>query len=229
MISIHTYLCCIYTLIGDAECRHIPNATNKSVEVLEYSNHTFEFTITGDTTIALQWCFVGSNNHSECCMCNDDPCQNKDWTAVSKCSPSDCHQFTCLLTIHNMTMNYSNGTLISKAAVSDDDVRVVNHTHVSVTQDSNHHHKPLPTLVYDIAIGVGVGVVAIVIVICVVCMTKRNSRCSKSYSVYQDYETIPSSSNNGKMYAHNTTQQLYIYCIRMYIYIYIYIYIYLYL
>ena len=183
---------------GDIGCMTIPSTTNSTVYITEHSEHEFEFTIRGDVSVVLQWC-LGPDNHSDCCICSDgEHCMVKDWT-VKKHSV-DCIHYTCLLTIHDISMNYSDVTLISRAT-SDDNRRIVNSTHISVTQDSDNH-KSLPTeVLYGIVIGVGVGVVVIVMVICVVYMVKRRFHSSKSYYVQEDYEPIPSSDDAGEIYS----------------------------
>ena len=151
----------------------IPNTTNNTVYIAEHSEHKFDFTIRGAASIVLQWCLDGPDKQRYCCICSDDEnCQVKDWT-VTKYS-NECTYYTCLLTIHNISMNYSDVTLISRAT-SDDDRRIVNYTRISIIQDTDDH-KSLPSLVlYGIVIGVGVGVMVIITMICVVYMIKRRS------------------------------------------------------
>lgn len=116
-----------------------------------------------------------------------------DWTMISY-KHDDCYHFTCAVTIRNIPMNYSHGTLFSVAAVSFNDVRHVNYTRIFVTQGSDDDHtKSIPTLVYYIVAGVcATGIVALT-VICLVFVIKRRYQWFSSHSIYQDYESIPSS------------------------------------
>ena len=207
-IGIRVILCDVLLFIqssGVDDCRHIPGPTNSSVEVVEHSKHTFDFTIKGTKDIPLQWCYHGTDNYSACCVCNDpqsnDPqskCQVKDWT--TDLYSNKCNHYSCVLTIHNISMNYSNGMLVSTAVVSDNDTKNINYTRIFVTQDSSTH-KSQPVTLYYIVVVMGIIAATIVTVTCGIFVIKRTYRWSRSYYLHHDYEAIKSPTA-GKSCAH---------------------------
>ena len=92
------------------------------------------------------WCFAGSDHYNVCCYCNveSEECPMADWTIdyyrhEGSCA---CYKYTCSLTIHKVSMNYSDGTLISAAAESYKNNKNVNYTRILVTQNNNNHTSP---------------------------------------------------------------------------------------
>lgn len=207
-IAIRVILCDALPFIrspGGDHCRYIPSPTNSSVEVVEHSQHTFNFAIKGTKDIPLQWCYHGADNYSACCVCNypesNDPqskCDVKDWsTALYN---NKCNHYSCVLTIHNISMNYSNGMLVSTAVVSDNDTKNINYTRIFVTQDSSTH-KSQPVTLYYIVVVMGIIVATIVTLTCGIFAIKRTYRWSRSYYLHHDYEAIKSPTT-GKLCAY---------------------------
>ena len=200
----HTYIICTYTYVhiaGDG-CPIVPHdPTNNTVEVAEHSDHIFNFTIKANIDTTFKWCFVKSDgNHSMCCYCNaesdrcycnaeSDRCQVPNWKITLY--RHDCYQYTCSLTIHDVSMNYSDGTFISTAR-SPRITKDVNYTRILVTQNNKQKSIPLPVC-YSVT---GVGIISAIIAL-VMCMFMIKRGCCQSRSHYMhhgDYEIIPPNS-----------------------------------
>ena len=191
--SIAHQLYCYYVCTGN-DCPVIPGPTNNSIEVAEDSDQTFDFSIKGELFTIMKWCFIGSDRHSVCCYCNAEPdCPMADWTIDYYRHKHSCYHYTCSLTIHEVSMNYSDGTLISSVAGSPNNMKNVNYTHILVTQNSDKHRSPLVSVCYTIT-GIAVIAAVIVTVICMIYMIRRRYRWSSSYHMHGDYESIPSHS-----------------------------------
>ena len=137
----------------------------------------------------MKWCFAGSDLYV-CCYCNvgSEECSMADWTIDYYRHEGSCYKYTCSLTIHKVSMNYSDGILISAAAESS-----VNYTRILVTQNNNKHTSPPLPVCFAIT---GIGIIAAVVVVVISAMYVIRRRChwSSSYYMHNDYENIPSSS-----------------------------------
>ena len=178
------------------DCPQIPSPTNNSIKVAEHSDQTFDFTIKGEVYTVMNWCFAGSDHHNKvCCYCNiEEECPMADWTIDYYRHEGSCYHYTCSLTIHKVSMNYSDGTLISGAAESSGNIsKNVNYTRILVTQNNNKHTSPPLPVCFAIT---GIGIIAAVIVVVISAMYVIRRRChwSSSYYMHNDYENIPSSS-----------------------------------
>ena len=148
----------------------------------------------------MYWSFVRPDHSNSSCYCDAESedklhteCDVPNWKL--QYYHDNCYLYTCTLTIRNVSMNYTDGMLISTAASSPENIKNVSYTRIFVTRD-NDKHKSTPTLVYYCFTGVTVAIVVCVIfmMICVIYMKKRRCRWPRSYDMYEGYESIPSPS-----------------------------------
>ena len=186
---------CLYIHFTGYDCPVIPSPTNNSIKVAEDSDQTFDFSIKGEPNTIMKWCFVGSDHHNVCCYCNvgNSECPMADWTIDRYRHEDSCYHYTCSLTIRKVSMNYSDGTLISAVTGSPNNTKNVNHIHILVTQDNDKHSSPLVSVCYTIT-GIGVIAAAVITIICTVYMIRRRRSWSSSYHMHNGYESIPSPS-----------------------------------
>ena len=176
----------------------------------EHSDIKLHCSITAQVKVSiLKWCFVGANNKSSCCICDNDQldipgagnCTNKDWKLTSHYGKGCSYKYGCSLTVKNISRKYDGGTFISNSHIiglSKEFDKNFTFVHINIISNSSSKETHGSNKIYFEVAGCGifVGIVAIVAVVCVVSVVKKRSVKTISWSrQYNRYEEIQSPGN----------------------------------
>jgi len=163
-----THLTCLYNLFTGLSCPRVDKVINDTRNVFEHENFSVIASILSDSTFSyLQWCFKGSNNQRNCCICDNNAgglsrnCSQEDWHLQTTFGEECSYKITCTLTVKNIEMKYNEGVFISEAIVP-----LQSKTIVASEINVKVIHKDHEDYLFYIISGSGalVGVIVIVII-----------------------------------------------------------------
>ena len=148
-------------------CPRVDKVINDTRNVFEHEDLPVTASIVSDSTSSyLQWCFIGSNNQRNCCICDNKAggmvgnCSQEDWHLQTTYGEECSYKITCTLTVKNTAIKYNGGVLIGEA-INTLQSKTILASQINITVV----HKDHGNYLFYIISGCGALIVVIVIVI----------------------------------------------------------------